>query len=226
LKRVIIDKTLVASILGELKHALDLSKPKLVFCSPYAAKTALKVCKSLKYVQNVILIGGKKLDKFAISLGDFEKLAEKSQFNVEDNVAHKVDIKDQVSLIVCSSGTTGLPKGVMITQENMMSVIQGYRDLFIITKMIYGDTLCILNIAPWFHALGFMSMFMIACSRDSIYVFLPKFEEKAFLGSIEASFRFRIHFVIHNFSLSIEIQSQHDHSRSASYGFASKESAV
>jgi 4-coumarate--CoA ligase len=139
-------------------------------------------------VKKVILIDGKKLDNFAISFNDFKKLAEKSNFNVEENVARKVDIKDQVSLIVCSSGTTGMPKGVMITQMNMMSVIQGYRDIFVLTKMIIGKTNCILNIAPWFHALGFMSMFLVACSRDSIFVFLPKFEEKIFLGSIEVSF--------------------------------------
>lgn len=188
------------SLLGELKHALDLSKPKLVFCSPYAAKTTLKVCRSLKYVQNVILIEGRKIDDFVISLDDFKKLAEKSNFNVEENVARKVDIKDQVSLIVCSSGTTGMPKGVMITQENIMSVVQGYRDLFVLTKMIYGETLRILNIAPWFHALGFLSMFMIACSRDAIYVFLPKFEERAFLGSIEVSLSVWISVSLNNFN--------------------------
>jgi acyl-CoA synthetase (AMP-forming)/AMP-acid ligase II len=125
-----------------------------VFVSPYAAKRTLRACKTLKFVKNVILIDGKKIDKFAYSLEEFKKKYEKTDFNVEENVARKVDIKDQVALIVCSSGTTGLAKGVLITQENMMSVIQSYRDLFILTKMIHGETLVICNIAPFFHALG------------------------------------------------------------------------
>lgn len=175
-----------------------------MFCSPYAAKITLKVCKSLSYVKKVILFDGKKLDNFAISFNDFKKLAEKSDFDVEANVAQKVDIKDQVSLLVCSSGTTGMPKGVMITQMNMMSVIQGYRDLFVITKMMTGKSNCIFNIAPWFHALGFMSMFLVACSRDSIFVFLPKFEEKAFLSSIEVSFSVSFDAVSNLLSLTLQ----------------------
>lgn len=162
-----------------------MSKPKLVFVSPYAAKKTITTCKKLKYVKNVIIIGGKNVDDFAISLDDFIKKYEKIEFKVENFTSKKIDIHDQVALIMCSSGTTGMPKGVLITQENMMSVIHGYRELFIMTKMVFEQTLVILNIAPWFHALGFMSMFMIACSRDSVYVFLPKFEEETFLRSIE-----------------------------------------
>lgn len=158
-----------------------------MFVSPYAAKKTIATCRKLKYVKNVIVIGGQKVDNFAVSLDDFVQKYQKTEFKVEDFTSKKVDIHDQVALIMCSSGTTGMPKGVLITQENMMSVIHGYRELFIMTKMVFEQTLVILNIAPWFHALGFMSMFMVACSRDSIYVFLPRFEEEVFLRSIEVN---------------------------------------
>lgn len=174
---------------GELKHAFDLSKPKFVFVSSYAAKRTIATCKKLSYVESVVSLGNTKIDSSTISLAEFVRKNEKKDFNVEKNVSVKVDIKEQVSLIVCSSGTTGLPKGVLLTQENMMSVIQSYRDTFVLMKMIHEQTLVILNIAPWFHALGFMSMFLVACSRDSTFVFLPKFEEEPFLKSIEVSDR-------------------------------------
>ena len=170
---------------GELIHALELSKPKLVFVSPFAAKKTIATCRKLKFVESVIIIGLKTIDKFAISLDNFVKNSQKISFNIEEHTSKKVDVQDQVALIMCSSGTTGMPKGVMITQLNMMSVLNGYRELFTMTRMVYDETLIILNIAPWFHALGFMSMFMLACSRESIYVFLPRFDEETFLKSIE-----------------------------------------
>lgn len=151
--------------------------------SPYGAKRTVQACKKLKFVEQVVVFGDKNVDG-AIRLADFVKKHRENDFDVEANVARKVDIKDQVALIVCSSGTTGLPKGVLITHENIMSVVQSYRDLFILLKMLHGQ-LITLNIAPWFHALGFISMILVACSRDARFVFLPKFEEKLFLSSIE-----------------------------------------
>lgn len=173
--------------LGELKHSLDLSKPKFVFVSPFAAKRTIAVCKKLPYVQKVVLFSDKSSDSSAITLSAFIKLNEKRDFSVEENVNRKVDIKDQTAVIVCSSGTTGLPKGVLLTQNNLMLVVQMYRNHYVMMKVLLGQTVVSMNIAPWFHVLGFMAMFMISCSRDCTFVFLPKFEEVSFLNAIEVN---------------------------------------
>lgn len=168
-----------------MKHSLELSKPKFVFVSEYAAKRTIAACKDLTFVQSVIVIGDKKIDGSAVLLNDFIQKFKNNNFDVEKSVSQKVDIKQQVALIVCSSGTTGQPKGVLITQENIMSVIQGYRDRFILVKMLLGQTIVNLNIAPWFHSLGFITMMLLATSRDAVFVFLPKFEEEVFLRAIQ-----------------------------------------
>jgi hypothetical protein len=77
-----------------------------VFVSKFAAKRTLKVCKSFKFVKQVVLLDGETIGN-AISLKDFKKKYEKSKLDVEEKVNQKVDIKSQVALIVCSSGTTG-----------------------------------------------------------------------------------------------------------------------
>lgn len=59
-------------------------------------------------------------------------------------------------------------------------------------RMVLEDSVRVLNVAPWFHAMGFMSMFLVSCSRDSCYVFLPKFEEEAFLKAIEVSLKVKV----------------------------------
>lgn len=140
----------------------------------------------MSYVENVILLDDKSEDDFTISLVDLVKKHENVAFNVDELVKTKVDMKDQVALVMCSSGTMGLPKGVQITQENMRSVIESYRALFEVIKIIHDEEkLIILNVSPWFHALGFMAKLMVATTGDAIYVFLPKYENELFLRSIE-----------------------------------------
>lgn len=170
--------------LGELKHALELSRPKLVFTSPLTAKLTIKVCKSLTFVEQVIVFGRTKFVDGTILLDEFIRKFEKKEFNVEDHVKSRVS-RDQVVYIASSSGTTGMPKGVLITQENIMSVVQGNRDIFTLAKIIQGQTLISLSVAPWFHSMGFFVMILNACSRDVTFVFLPKFEDETFLRCIQ-----------------------------------------
>lgn len=168
---------------------LNLSKPKFVFVSAYAAKKAIEVCKSLAFVEKVILITGDTVDDYVVSLKDFISKSESISFNIEEHTTKKVDMDDQVALIMSSSGTTGLPKGVMITQTNLKSSVDGYREIIGIVKGLHGvDSFRILNITPLFHVLGYMWLFVFACCADPISVLLPRFEEKAFLEAVQVIF--------------------------------------
>lgn len=90
-----------------------------------------------------------------------------------------------MAFIANSSGTTGLQKGVLITQLNIMTFIQGMRDTLTLLKEILGHTIISMNVAPWFHSMGFFGMVLNTCSRDVISVFLPKFEHESFLRCIQ-----------------------------------------
>lgn len=173
---------------GEMKHALNLSKPEFVFVSASVAKIAVSVCKQVGFVKNVILIDDGTTDGFVLSLSDLIKKHEGLKFDVYEHVRSFVDIRDQTCLIFCSSGTTGLPKGVQITHENFMSSIQSYRTRLRHLKEIYQWKLVAFNVAPWFHALGFVTMLMYCCMEETSYVFLPRFEERAFYRGVEVRF--------------------------------------
>lgn len=168
-------------ILGELQHALDLSKPKFVFVSSIVVQKTVAVCKLLSYVKNVLLMDGKEIDLY---LGGLIR-KKQNEFNIEDYVSKSVNIHDQVALIFCSSGTTGQPKGVQITQENILACLQSYRGFVASLGKLQQRTAIVFNIAPWFHVLGFVSMFMYACSGQTVNVFIPKFDEALFYGTIE-----------------------------------------
>jgi 4-coumarate--CoA ligase len=162
-----------------------MSKPRFVFTSPVAAKLVVSVCKQLDFVKAIVLIDGKQGDGKIVTLDDFMRKNEDKSFDVEAYASKKVDIQEQDSFIMMSSGTTGFPKGVRQTQENVLSIIQSYRDMFVLFRMLHGTASVIMNIAPWFHGFGFISMLLISCSREASFVFLPRFEEKIFLRAIE-----------------------------------------
>lgn len=173
---------------GELKHALDLSQPKLVFVTSTVAVKTVTVCKSLKFVQNVVLIDGEQLPNYAfvLSLPKLVKKYENSPFNIRDFTSKPVDIKKQTCLIFCSSGTTGLAKGVEITQENVMSCLQSYGGRMKSLAELHSTPIVVCNISPWFHVYGFLSMLMYTC-MSTLYIFLPRFEEETFYKAIEVA---------------------------------------
>lgn len=135
-------------------------------------------------MKQVIVLGKKNFGDGTILLDEFIKKNEKKDFNVENHVARRID-RNQVAFIASSSGTTGVPKGVLITQENIMSVVQGMRDIFEFVKQVQGETIIVLSVAPWFHSMGFFAMVLNACSRDATFVFIPKFEEELFLKCVQ-----------------------------------------
>jgi acyl-[acyl-carrier-protein]-phospholipid O-acyltransferase/long-chain-fatty-acid--[acyl-carrier-protein] ligase len=64
---------------------------------------------------------------------------------------HKSGV-DDLATVICSSGSTGDPKGVMLTHFNITSNIQQVSQVF----MLGGDDK-VLGILPFFHSFGFMA---------------------------------------------------------------------
>lgn len=47
----------ICYVLGELKHALSLSKPKVLFCSPKTSGKFFKILSEHPYIRHVVLFG-------------------------------------------------------------------------------------------------------------------------------------------------------------------------
>jgi 4-coumarate--CoA ligase len=137
----------------------------------------------LKFVEKVVILENKRPG--AVPLSILVKKYEKTDFDVHQAVQTKIDTKEQVAMIFCSSGTTGMPKGVLTTQGNMIACMQGFRNFQPYIEDLHKISVIALNIAPWFHVLGLLSMFMFACSRGCPFIFLPSFDEETFYKTIE-----------------------------------------
>lgn len=106
-------------IVGELKHALAISKPKLVICSQLSVKNVVQSFQELNLEDRRIILLEGTIESFP-NIISFKNLLESTDFiDPESFEPETFDASKQGLLILMSSGTTGLPKGVLITHENI-----------------------------------------------------------------------------------------------------------
>ncbi|KPI96571.1 Luciferin 4-monooxygenase [Papilio xuthus] len=169
----------VRYVKDELRHVMNISKPKILFCSKQAYDNHEAIFKSLVYIEKIILFGDERVEGTLL----YEDLATitpnsmlKENVNYED--FEVVDVQGQIdtAFLMYSSGTTGLPKGVMQTHLSALIVFN--------LSCLLDPTHIVLNITPWYHAMGLMSTF-IYLSHGCKHVFLPKYETDLYLKTIE-----------------------------------------
>lgn len=166
---------------SELEHVLKLTQPRAVFVSPIGVKTLLSVADAIPSIKMITLIGSKERPHKRVAL--FRELFDRNKLkNARSYTPQPVSLKDQVALMVLSSGTTGLPKAVQLTHYNIMAVLAYIRSDAKSSPL--PPTSLGLTILPYFHIYGYMILLSACCNKRPI-VSLPKFEPNLFLSTIE-----------------------------------------
>lgn len=92
--------------------------------------TCLKALENDQFVEHVIIYGDKiaeKSSKFLKKTTFQEFVEQKTNTNESGFLCEPQNVKNTVALILMSSGTTGLPKGVELTQFNFMVASKQYK---------------------------------------------------------------------------------------------------
>uniref|UniRef100_A0A182J5K8 Luciferin 4-monooxygenase n=2 Tax=Anopheles atroparvus TaxID=41427 RepID=A0A182J5K8_ANOAO len=173
----------------EFEHAFGLSKPRIVFTSTFAVdRVVAAASRCQEFVERLVLFGDENpLGPTALGaavplmlLGEF--LAAVSGSNPVALSIAPTDVHRHVALIMCSSGTTGLPKGVQLTQANVMASVALTEETS--AMMDVQEQMVVLCVLPWFHAFGCLSLLNVLCIKERM-VSLPKFEDFLYLSCIE-----------------------------------------
>lgn len=160
----------------ELKHALTITKPKYIFISTIALNNMINIFKELLWSPRILLLNDYgNIDVSWMSI--CEAISSVSDDNIDKFQAVPVDVNNHVTAILCSSGTTGFPKGVMWTDKNITAIIR----LHVTSPVANIISLAVL---PFFHAYSFVLLVLKLVGGNSGVVF-SRFEEKLFLQSIE-----------------------------------------
>jgi acyl-CoA synthetase (AMP-forming)/AMP-acid ligase II len=90
-----------------------------------------------------------------------------------------IDAATDVVVLPYSSGTTGLPKGVMLTHRNLIT------NLVQLDSMEHDDLRALVGVLPFFHIYGMNVIMNFGLMRGATIVTLPRFELEPFLKVLQ-----------------------------------------
>jgi acyl-CoA synthetase (AMP-forming)/AMP-acid ligase II len=153
----------------ELQHQLEDSGSKFLLTIPQFMDVAKKAADAAG-VEEIFVLGEETegATAFTALLGDPDE-------------APEVDVSGgDLAVLPYSSGTTGLPKGVMLTHENLVANLIQIQEAFGIEE---GDTL--IGVLPFFHIYGQTVIMNQGLRAGATIVSMPRFDLDQFLDLIQ-----------------------------------------
>ena len=158
----------------EMSIQMKDSNAQCIFTVPLLAENAKQVAKNCGIKEVVVFGEAQDCRPFSSLLDDDGK-----HFPNDVNINPKED----VAIIPYSSGTTGVPKGVMLTHFNLTANIQQFSDTGCHFKADTSDNL--LGLLPFFHIFGLNVIISTGFYYGCTVVTLPRYEETSFLETLQ-----------------------------------------
>ncbi|CAG9789349.1 unnamed protein product [Diatraea saccharalis] len=158
----------------EMTHVLNISKPNLVLCSAAAIQANYATFKTLPFIKTIIQINGVPIERNVLSYKDIAV-----QTDVQDYEAEDVQGSTDICYLLYSSGTTGLPKGVMLSHVNVLYSLAYFNE-----REDLIEDITLLTVVPWYHAYGLMSTVNYILVKKKL-VYLPGFNPRVYLNAIQ-----------------------------------------
>lgn len=184
----------------ELEYQLSDSGAKFILCLDILYPRVRKV-KGVTNIEHIIVTGIKDYLPFPKNM--IYPFIQKKQYGIVVKVEHKgknhlfsnimvygndneinvsVSPKEDLALLQYTGGTTGFPKGVMLTHENLVSnVVMCAHWMY---KGKKGEER-VLGILPFFHVYGMTTVMNLSILQASQMILMPKFDAEDTLKTIQ-----------------------------------------
>jgi acyl-CoA synthetase (AMP-forming)/AMP-acid ligase II len=159
----------------EIRHQLSDTGARWLVTFPMAAERAIEAARGTSLGQ-------------VFCLGDAPGTVAFGSLLAEDGPMPEVAIDPARDLLVLpySSGTSGLPKGVMLSHRNLVAQLCQ-------AESVYADSPepRVIGVAPFFHILGLALVMLLWTRRGATVVSMARFELETFLDCIQ---RYRVRY--------------------------------
>ena len=155
---------------GEILYVLEDSHPNVIFCSNETEGTILEAVEKYSSKNTVKIIN---VDKITV---EHEKMntIKNMQFELENPTG------DETAAMLYTSGTTGSPKGVMLSFNNLNTEMEGLYE-----KGIFDHRDQILAILPFHHVLPLTATVLLMLKYQTSIVFVEKIASKEIFDALE-----------------------------------------
>ncbi|XP_019625815.1 PREDICTED: 4-coumarate--CoA ligase 1-like isoform X2 [Branchiostoma belcheri] len=158
----------------ELAHQLEMSGASYVITIGMFADKAKQAKDKCEKVKDVYVFG------------EAEGCTPFSSLLRDDGSAFPADVRvnprEDVAVLPYSSGTTGLPKGVMLTHYNLIANLEQMRQDESVESV---ENPCLLGLLPFFHIYGMSVILAASLQLGAKVVVIPKFDQELFLKCIQ-----------------------------------------
>lgn len=154
----------------EILYVLEDSNPDIIMCSNETEKNILEAISNYNFKDNIKVLN---VDNFKIDNEKMKKIAN-SEFELRNPEGN------QTAAMLYTSGTTGSPKGVMLTYNNLMTEMEG-----IYEKGIFDHRDQILALLPFHHVLPLTATVLLMLRYQTSIVFVRKIASKEIFEALE-----------------------------------------
>lgn len=156
---------------GEVRHQLEDSGATSIVTIPMFADIAKEAVEGTA-ATTVYVIGG-----------DVEGTTRFESFMAADPLPGQVpvDPMEHVMVLPYSSGTTGLPKGVMLTHHNLVANLAQIEPVLEVRE---GEER-VIAVLPFFHIYGMQVLMNAVIARGGTVVTMPRFDLEQFLSLVQ-----------------------------------------
>jgi acyl-CoA synthetase (AMP-forming)/AMP-acid ligase II len=155
---------------NEVRHQLEDSGAKLLVTIGLFLDAAKEAAEAAGIGDEVYVVGDGDAKPFTDLLGDPAQAPEVD-----------IDPAEDLAVLPYSSGTTGLPKGVMLTHRNLVANMTQTR-----ATIEIGDDEVVIGVLPFFHIYGMTVIMNLGLREGGTIVTMPRFDLDQFLDLIES----------------------------------------
>lgn len=156
----------------ELAKQLKLADAKWILTAPQLVHRAREAAQEIGK-DNVFVVG---------EVDGYQSISELLKDDGSSVPELSIDPKEDTAVIPFSSGTTGHPKGVMLTHRNLVACGSMMRAKGCLS---FDETTVLLAFLPFFHSFGMVANMSLGLHTGSTIISMPRFDKEKFLQALQ-----------------------------------------